>query len=561
LQHFKKLVAPQISSAISNLFFSPHGFTPTTLVKIPDGYKPINELKPDDAVICVDQFGRRAQSKVLLATRFTTNDGVVVACGQARLVTTKTQLFSCAGDPAWQNATNFSLEPQLKTLGLETLPVKQTIALAEPTALVSLSLENCHNFCITRQDILVHNFAIAAPALVVGEKALEVVAACLAAASACLLQRYFYRARPEANDSAQSKALAQTTAKLDSSAALNPPHLKPNFLTLNKTYDQKHSIAASFVAQWVSIKFLEWFDRKSRETNHEHDLFCRIIASVEWFLKPLFDFSEGIAKFFFPDSAPAVLQGNLEPLPGLVLSQNAVNAALDRHLQRLPTQSPQHSLTNQTADVAQPAALPSIILEQPETTKPKDCGSDNQENWPIVTDCGHIKNPTKEEQLGCIFKPEPIPGIDDKVIGCGPTESITKADLVFIQSKPGNGPRNTRPPKDAAKPKGDKAPKVGNVEDFINNTPPGRLLKGKIRKIPRVYSGHGNAPVYEVLEDVPELALKKGYIFYQDRFHRNEIEVFPKLKEGILQKLVINTNGKVTELNEKESTNRDFKRA
>jgi hypothetical protein len=46
------------------------GFGPETLVKIPDGYKPISQLSVGDTVISCNENGNETEKTVLLATKY-----------------------------------------------------------------------------------------------------------------------------------------------------------------------------------------------------------------------------------------------------------------------------------------------------------------------------------------------------------------------------------------------------------------------------------------------------------------------------------------------------------
>ncbi len=141
------------------------GFLAGTLVKTPDGYRPIEELAVGDIVISYDFDGKQTQSKIIDVQRKTVKSFARLNFGQNSLCAAVGQRFFLPEKERWIKAKNIALSSRVFAKSDEVV-CAQTIELCqEECTLYAISLEKHHNFCVTKDDILVHNIA---PAVGIG---------------------------------------------------------------------------------------------------------------------------------------------------------------------------------------------------------------------------------------------------------------------------------------------------------------------------------------------------------------------------------------------------------
>jgi len=92
------------------------------------------------------------------------------------------------------------------------------------------------------------------------------------------------------------------------------------------------------------------------------------------------------------------------------------------------------------------------------------------------------------------------------------------------------------PPEDPQKRR--KTEKYHNMYEVFDKTEVGRILKDVSKPTKQVYDG---AKVYELTEDVPQLGLKEGDLFYLDKLHGDHIEVLKN--GGKAMRTVLNMDG------------------
>ncbi len=135
------------------------GFLAETLVKTPDGYRPIKELAVGDLVISYDFDGKPIQSKIIDVQSKTVKSFARLNFGQNSLCAAVGQRFFLPEKERWIKAKNIALSSRVFAKSDEVV-CAQTIELCqEECTLYAISLEKHHNFCVTKDDILVHNIA------------------------------------------------------------------------------------------------------------------------------------------------------------------------------------------------------------------------------------------------------------------------------------------------------------------------------------------------------------------------------------------------------------------
>lgn len=173
------------------LLFSPplhgHGFQIGTLVKTPSGYTPIEKLKIGDPVYSFDDtLSKQCQTSIVAIKQEQHAHAIEIVLDELKLVTSTEQPFLLPTppkidvqdpyDPA--HLHDIVIEAGGKTdlaqidlskvvplfshaTGESTL---QKMGIVEgPITLYSLSLKEYHNYFVTKQDILTHNFCLTIP--------------------------------------------------------------------------------------------------------------------------------------------------------------------------------------------------------------------------------------------------------------------------------------------------------------------------------------------------------------------------------------------------------------
>lgn len=136
---------------IFTLFFTQSlfgGFTFDTLVKVPDGYKPISQLVVGDTIVSCDHDGKKVHEKVLLTTQYYSEK--VCHC-----TSESNNFYAGSGQLIFNAATKSFVLPH--ELSINDDCACQTIDNKEIELYEIIISGNNHLFYITESDIPVHN--------------------------------------------------------------------------------------------------------------------------------------------------------------------------------------------------------------------------------------------------------------------------------------------------------------------------------------------------------------------------------------------------------------------
>lgn len=132
------------------------GFLAGTLIKTTDGYKPIEELSVGDQILSVDGQGQVVETKITQITRAQAKSFVLINLGSQSLLAASGQKFYLPESKLWVKAKDLSLAAQL--LAGTRQPCAKSLQLIEhPAETFAISLDQHHNFFVTKSDVLVHN--------------------------------------------------------------------------------------------------------------------------------------------------------------------------------------------------------------------------------------------------------------------------------------------------------------------------------------------------------------------------------------------------------------------
>lgn len=140
------------------------GFVAGTLVKTPHGYQAIEQLTPQDLVYSFDKEGNSHTSKIKATYFFTSSRTIMLEIQGETICTTARQKFYNRDTNSWQKAKSITTDTSLYSLDHQLIPVLAINETDQASQFFDIELEDVHTFCITKHDIIVHNF----PPLAIG---------------------------------------------------------------------------------------------------------------------------------------------------------------------------------------------------------------------------------------------------------------------------------------------------------------------------------------------------------------------------------------------------------
>ena len=144
---------------------SHEGFPAGTLIKTPSGYKPIESISTGSIITSYDHATKRQVSSTVVDIRTARLDwGVTVAAHQKVIIQAGPKtLFYDLVQQRWIQLTGHDISDDQRELffiqnyDVDAVQITPT-SHPSPQVYYLLLVDNHHNFFITEQDILVHNF-------------------------------------------------------------------------------------------------------------------------------------------------------------------------------------------------------------------------------------------------------------------------------------------------------------------------------------------------------------------------------------------------------------------
>ena len=158
-----------------------HGFLGNTLIKTPSGYREIQQLKENDSVISYDFAGHCVEGCVNRIFQTTSTDVLhLIVNDNATLSVSPRHLFYDVKSNVWVPAHELAARKAVllqrcnnETFVTYTNYVPADSSKKEIFRLYDLEVDKYHNYCISTEDILVHNFAAEFVFALGGEEVLE----------------------------------------------------------------------------------------------------------------------------------------------------------------------------------------------------------------------------------------------------------------------------------------------------------------------------------------------------------------------------------------------------
>lgn len=128
-----------------------------TLVKTVNGYRSIETLAVGDSVISFDFDGKLCQSRIVQVSKKTVKGFVALQIGEKTVCTAPDQKFFLPEKGDWIKAKNVALSNRFLIKSDQASSALEIKLCDQTIDVYSISLDENHNFCITENDILVHN--------------------------------------------------------------------------------------------------------------------------------------------------------------------------------------------------------------------------------------------------------------------------------------------------------------------------------------------------------------------------------------------------------------------
>jgi hypothetical protein len=140
----------------STILFS--GFPAGTQVKIPGGYKSIEQIKVGDLVFAIKPDGNCAITSVVQAVSYTWHKYMLIEIGDCAIIAVTGQRFYSPIENKWLKAKHIQKDTSLLSGMNDVLYVHSVEKIYEPIEIFDIRLKDIHTFCIGDRDIVVHNF-------------------------------------------------------------------------------------------------------------------------------------------------------------------------------------------------------------------------------------------------------------------------------------------------------------------------------------------------------------------------------------------------------------------
>jgi hypothetical protein len=146
-----------IVCALAHLSAYAEGFLAGTLVKTPFGYENIENLTVGDKVVCYDFMGKCVTRTVTHVQQEEVDTYAQITIGNEQVFAALDHKFYVPNDNAWLEANKIKPGSVLLKRCTEYIPVDSVEVIEAPTVVYDITVDELHNFCVTREDVCVHN--------------------------------------------------------------------------------------------------------------------------------------------------------------------------------------------------------------------------------------------------------------------------------------------------------------------------------------------------------------------------------------------------------------------
>jgi hypothetical protein len=135
----------------------PEGFPAGTLVKTPQGYVLIENIKHGDQVICFDKYKKITTGSVIGITTKITSQAIILTIDHASIITDYDQLLYIVPDQNWFHADTLQKGHQLLNSAHTPVRIRSVTTCSREIVTYVLSIKDHHNYFVSHEDILTHN--------------------------------------------------------------------------------------------------------------------------------------------------------------------------------------------------------------------------------------------------------------------------------------------------------------------------------------------------------------------------------------------------------------------
>ncbi len=153
-------------SCFLSTFLGGHGFIEGTLVTTPNGVMPIEQLQKDDLVISRDKTNGTFVSKPIQSCeKHTVPEIIELFIEDTSLLADPGQRFFVLAERKWYAAKDLKPGQILSKKGGGFATVSRVKKRKKAANIYDLSIQDCHNFCVSGQEIIAHNYGFVPPLL------------------------------------------------------------------------------------------------------------------------------------------------------------------------------------------------------------------------------------------------------------------------------------------------------------------------------------------------------------------------------------------------------------
>jgi len=141
------------------------GFPAGTLVQTPTSYVPIEQLHVGDKVVCLDSHGVHTEQKITHTLSYKQSNCICIIVDSSVVITCHNQQLYIPDQKIWKRASDLISGDCFWGDFYKKIVIKEIIESDQEIILYDITVQDCHNFLISPDGILVHNFV---PAVAIG---------------------------------------------------------------------------------------------------------------------------------------------------------------------------------------------------------------------------------------------------------------------------------------------------------------------------------------------------------------------------------------------------------
>jgi len=134
------------------------GFPALTLVKTPCDWVAIEQLKVGDLVVCCDNNHTYVEKVITHTTAYKARDCMCICIDGATIVTSRYHNFYIFDQKIWKMAQDLKEGDLLVGRSGIGMPIQKITTIVQDVDLYDIAVKDCHNFLVSKNNILVHNF-------------------------------------------------------------------------------------------------------------------------------------------------------------------------------------------------------------------------------------------------------------------------------------------------------------------------------------------------------------------------------------------------------------------